>query len=65
MVQVCGTHQCDIHLNDFRTIHHKLDSALPQHLQNVNEELVQFRICVELVVPRLHAYADLFVLLVR
>lgn len=40
MVQVCGTHQYDIHPDDFPTIYHKLDGALPQHLQDVNEELV-------------------------
>lgn len=65
VIQICRTHQCGVHLHDFRTIYHKLDSALSQHLQNVDEEPAELRVRLEPVVSRLHAHADLFVLLVR
>jgi len=65
MMQICGTRQCGVHANDFHAIHHKFDSALSYHLQNVDKELAKPRLRVEFIVSWFHAHADLFVLLVR
>lgn len=46
MVQICGTHECGVHANDFRAIHHKFDSALSLHLSNVDDKLTKRRVCV-------------------